>query len=318
MLKNLFKEQKQYLDYFFATLDVEIAEKVATLCLNTKGLLVLTGMGKSGIVAEKIALTLISTGTKAIFLPTTNFLHGDIGILSPEDTVLLFSKSGETEELLTLLPFMKKRGAKTIAILSNKNGRLGRMADLTLILPVEKELCPFDLAPTTSTQVQLLFGDVLAVALMKAKKFSLESYAQNHPAGSIGKKATIKVADLMLSGHDLPLCFTSDLLTHVLEELTQKKCGCLLVVNEKKELQGIFTDGDFRRAIQSLGQPAMHMSMEALMTKKPSAVSQDLLAWEALKIMQKDPGRWMSVLPVLEGGRVIGLLRMHDIIHVGI
>lgn len=318
MLKELFTQQKQYLDFFFNTLDLKKAEEVVNLCRQTKGMLVLAGVGKSGIVSEKIAMTLISTGTKALYLPTTNFLHGDIGLLSQEDTVLMFSKSGETEELLNLLPFIKRRGTKVITIVSNPQSRLGAQADLSICLPVEKELCPFDLAPTTSTEVQLLFGDVLAIALMKAKGFSLDAYGENHPSGTIGKKITMKVEEIMIQGNNVPLCKPEDRLADVLVELSNKKCGCLIVIGEDNNFHGVFTDGDLRRCLQTLGSQVLEKQIGELMTRSATSIQKDERAWEAMKLMQKDSKKWIMVLPVLEGQKVVGILRMHDIIHAGI
>jgi arabinose-5-phosphate isomerase len=318
MLKNLFAEQRQYLDYFFDHLDLQRAEAVVQTCLATRGLLILTGIGKSGIIAEKIAMTLISTGTKALYLPTTNFLHGDIGILSPDDTVLLFSKSGETEELLNLLPFFKRRGAKSIAIVSKLQSRLAQQSDLAISLPVEKELCPFDLAPTTSAEVQLLFGDALAVALMKTKGFSLESYGENHPSGVIGKKIMFRVEDLMIQGKNIPLCRPDRPLGEVLVELSSKGCGCLIIVDEENKFQGIFTDGDLRRSLQSLGSVVLEKKIGDLMTQTAFFTEPNIRAWDAMKLMQKDPKKWIMMLPVLEDQKVVGIIRMHDIIHAGI
>lgn len=318
MLKKLFLEQKQYLDYFFDHLDIEQAEKILKLCLGVKGLIIITGVGKSGIVAEKIAMTLVSTGTKSLYLPATNFLHGDIGILSEEDLVIILSKSGETEELLNLVPFIKRKLTKTIAVVSNPQSRLAVSCDECICLPVEKELCPFDLAPTTSTEVQLLFGDVLAVALMKEKGFSLGSFAFNHPSGTIGKKATLAVQDLMIHGENVPLCKPQDRLRDVLVELSNKKCGCLIVIDDERNLLGIFTDGDLRRSLQSLGSQVLEKSIEQLMTRSALAVPKEALAWDAMKFMQKDPKKWIMVLPVLEEEKVVGIIRMHDIIHSGI
>ncbi len=316
MLRDLFKDQKQHLDFFYQNLDQEKAEAVLALCLNTPGLLVLSGIGKSGIVAEKVAMTLVSTGTKAIYLPPMNFLHGDIGIVSADDTALLFSKSGETEELLSLVPFIRKRKAKIISLVSNLQSRLALEADFALSLPVEKELCPFDLAPTISAEVQLLFGDVLAMGLMKQRGFTLSSYGDNHPSGTIGKKSTVKVADIMIK--DLPLCQPSQTLQEVLPEFSEKRLGCILVVDQENKFQGIFTDGDLRRALQSLGSLVMEKRIGELMTRSAISTQSDILAWEALKLMQKDPKRWIMVLPVIENEQAIGVVRMHDIIHVGI
>lgn len=318
MLKELFKDQQKYLAYFYQYLDPLKADEVLNLCAETRGLLVLTGVGKSGIVAEKIAMTLISTGTRALYLPTINFLHGDIGIVSKDDCVIMLSKSGETEELVNLVPFIQRRGAKIISWVSNPKSRLAYQADLSIILPVEKELCPFDLAPTISAEVQLLFGDALAVALMKRKGFPLFAYGENHPSGMIGKKATITVRDLMIPLDKLPLCYPSKTLQDVLPEFSEKRLGCVLVTDENYTFHGIFTDGDLRRALQSLGSAVMQKKLGELMTRVAITTSAHEMAWDALKQMQKDPNRWIMVLPVLENNQIVGLIRMHDIIHAGI
>ena len=318
MLIELFNDQRKHLEYFFDHLNKTQAEAVFNLCASIDGFLVLTGVGKSGLVAEKIAMTLVSTGTKALYLPPLNFLHGDIGILSSSDCVILLSKSGETEELLSLVPFIRKKGAKLIALVSNSQSRLAQLADVALSLPVEKELCPFDLAPTISTEVQLLFGDVLTMALMKHKGFNLASYGENHPSGSIGKKATIKVGQIMLKGESLPLCLPHQTLQEVLPEFSAKRLGCLLVTDPSGQFQGIYTDGDLRRSLQSFGSDVMQKTIGELMTRAPISTQADVLAWDALKLMQKDPKRWIMVLPVIEEDKVVGLIRMHDIIHTGI
>ena len=318
MLREIFNDQRKHLEYFFDHLDAKQAEAVFNLCASIKGFLVLTGVGKSGLVAEKIAMTLVSTGTKALYLPSLNFLHGDIGIVSSDDCVILLSKSGETEELLGLVPFIRKKGARLIALVSNSQSRLAQQADVTLSLPVEKELCPFDLAPTISTEVQLLFGDVLAMALMKQKGFTLASYGENHPSGTIGKKATIKVDQIMVKGESLPFCQPSQSLQEVLPEFSAKRLGCILIIDEAGKFQGIYTDGDLRRSLQSLGSDVMQKTIGDLMTRSPISIKSDILAWDALKLMQKDPQRWIMVLPVIEEERVVGLVRMHDIIHTGI
>lgn len=318
MLKDLFEEQHKYLDYFYERLDPESAQKFFQACLDCQGLIVLTGVGKSGLIAEKIAMTLISTGTRALYLPPTNFLHGDLGILTEQDILILISKSGETEELLNLVPFVKKRGAKLLAIVSNPASRLAKESTLNVCLPVEKELCPFDLAPTTSTAVQLIFGDVLAVALMKAKEFSIDAYALNHPSGTIGKKVTLTVQDLMWQGDKIPLCRPEDRLLDKLVELSNKKCGCLLIADKEQKLLGIFTDGDLRRSLQRQGASILEQKLEELMSPCAIWVSKDLLAWEAMKRMQKDPKRFVMISPVLEQEKVVGIIRMHDIVQAGL
>jgi arabinose-5-phosphate isomerase len=318
MLKELFQQQRAQLNYFFDKIDVEKAEAFVEACLKCTGLIVFTGVGKSGLVAEKIAMTLISTGTKALFLPPTNFLHGDIGILTPNDLLISISKSGETEELLNLIPFIKKRGVPLLSMTSNAESRLAKASQLAMVLPMEKELCTFDLAPTTSTAIQMLFGDVLAMALMSAKQFSLDEYALNHPSGTIGKKMTLLVKDLMLSGDNLPLCKPTDRLVDILSELTNKKCGCILITDQSRQLLGIFSDGDLRRGLQAEGPSVLEKPISSLMGRSPISIAPDLLAWEAKKYMQKDPKRWVYMFPVVDNQQVVGIIRLHDIIHAGL
>ncbi len=317
-VKKLLDTQRQQLDHYFNQVDPAELANVVDLCAGISGLIVFTGVGKSGIIAEKIAMTLISTGTKALYLPPTNFLHGDIGILGDQDLLVLMSRSGETEELMNLVPFARKRNTRLMAVVSNRSSRLGKECDLEVILPMEKELCPFGLAPTTSTAIQLLFGDLLAVALMEQKKFDLGSYAVNHPSGSIGKKATLTVQDVMIQGEQVPLSNPSDRLVDMLVELSNKKCGALLVANTDSELLGIFTDGDLRRSLQSQGPCALEKPMADLMTSTPYTINKDALAWDALKLMQKDPKKFVMVLPVVHENKVVGILRMHDLIQAGL
>jgi|JI10StandDraft_1071094.scaffolds.fasta_scaffold09260_12 arabinose-5-phosphate isomerase len=318
MLKDLFKEYQENLNNFFDHVDIDQAQKIFDLLLNASGTLIFTGVGKSGIIAEKLAMTMISTGTKALYLPPMNALHGDIGIVTEKDILICISKSGQSEELLSLIPYAQKKGAKTIAWVSNPHSKLLRMCDLGITLPLSKELCPFDLAPTTSTAIQLIFGDVLSVALMQAKKFSLDDYALNHPAGAIGRKITLTVEDIMLEGEGLPLCKPTDRLRDAIAILTDKKCGCLLIVDKNERLLGIFTDGDLRRSLQKDPAAALEKTMEELMTPSCIATDKGKKALEALKLMQKDPKKWVNVVPVTDADRLIGLIRMHDLVQAGI
>jgi arabinose-5-phosphate isomerase len=318
MLRKLFDEQRRSLNRFFEQVDIDQAEKILNQLLLCKGAILLTGIGKSGLIAEKISATLVSTGTRSFFLSASDALHGDIGIVGPSDLVLFLSKSGESQELLDLLPFVQKRGAATIAVVSQLNSRLAKNCADSILLPVEKELCPHDLAPTTSTAVQLLFGDCLAVALMHAKNISIADFASNHPAGFLGKKITFRAADLMLKGNALPLCRLNDRLIDVLHILSMKRCGCLLVADEGEKLAGIFTDGDLRRAIETEGSAALQSTLSKLMNSFPKWISPEQLVREAIARMEEDPARLITVLPVLQEGRVVGLLRMHDILQAGL
>ncbi len=308
MLKQLFEEQRQSLNHFLDRIDLETAQKIFEKLLACQGVVILSGVGKSGHIAEKIATTLLSTGTRSFYLNAGNALHGDIGFVHPQDIWMAFSKSGESEELLHLLPHMKKRGAFTIAVVSKASSQLAAGADLSIFLPVERELCPHNLAPTVSTAVQLIFGDCLAVGLMKAKNFSVDDFAANHPAGLIGRKITLKVGDLMLKGDALPLCRADDRLIDVLHELSEKRCGCLLIADPEL---AIFTDGDLRRALQSQGSSVLERQVGDLATRGPKTISPGQLALEAMQQM-----KGITVLPVVEKGQLVGLIRMHDILQI--
>lgn len=318
MIKELLEESQKNIDYFFKNVNATQFESILHFCFSCKGLIICTGIGKSGIIAEKIATTLASTGTKALYLPTLNFLHGDIGLLSEGDIVLMLSKSGESEELLTLIPFIHKKKAKIIGLTSQVNSRLAKDSDLYLHLPVQKELCHFDLVPTTSTEVQLIFGDILSISLMKLRNFKLTDYALNHPSGTIGKKMTLTVKDIMLKDSSLPICKADAKLGDVIVELTQKKCGALIITGENLELLGIFTDGDLRRALQKHGSSVLEQKIGDLMTSTAISVNSEILAWEAMQQMQQDVNKWVMVSPVVQNNKVVGLLRMHDIIQAGL
>jgi arabinose-5-phosphate isomerase len=316
-MRELFDTFRCSLNGFFDAVDLEEMEKAFEAIRSCRGDLILSGVGKSGFVAQKIAATLVSTGTRAHFLSPAGALHGDIGIVSSEDLFLAFSKSGESKELLDLLPFIKQKGARAIAVVSSRSSRLEASSDLAIHLPIEKEICPHDLAPTVSTAAQLIFGDCLAIKLMQEKKFTVADFAANHPSGFLGKKITLKVSDLMLKGTALPICKKSDRLIDILHELTGKRCGCILIAQEKV-LEGIFTDGDLRRAIQAKGEGALQIQMGNLMTKSPLVTEPGQFAIDALKRMEENPDRLITVLPVLEKRSVVGLLRLHDIIQSGL
>ena len=315
MLKALLEDQRRFLDSFFHQLDILQAEKVLDKLYACKGIVLVTGVGKSGLIAEKVSTTFLSTGTRSFFLSPLNALHGDIGALTNQDLLLMFSKSGESQELIDLIPYVKNKKAFTIAIISSAHSTLARLCDLSLVLPVQREICPYDLAPTTSTVEQLIFGDCLAIALMKKRKFSIEDFAANHPSGILGRKITCKVEQIMLKEGALPLCKPSDKLIAVLHELSLKRCGCLVIADEKQRLQGIFTDGDLRRALQNMGSSVLEKTLAELMTKSPKWITSDQLAIQAVKAMEEDPARLITVLPVVEKGRVVGLIRMHDILQ---
>lgn len=315
MLKTLFDEYKDSLSHFFDLIDLKKVEELLNRLLACKGSIIFSGVGKSGFIAEKLSKTLLSTGTRSFHLQSQDALHGDIALLSKDDILILLSKSGDTEELLKLVPFAKKRGVFITALVSNSNSKLAKEADFHITLPCKKELCPFNLAPTTSSALQLIFGDILAVALMKHKKFTEADFAGNHPSGTIGKKTTILVKDLMLKGEELPLISPQSRVIDVLAELSSKKCGCLIVV-EKMHLRGIFTDGDLRRAIESDRAAFINKTISSYMNSSPKWISEDELAYRALAYMEE--GRPVTALPVLRNLEVVGLIRLHDIVQKGL
>ncbi len=318
-LKQLFDEQRINMSHFFNEIDYAAAQRIFDQLKVCEGTIFFTGIGKSGLVAKKISATMTSTGTKALYISAIDALHGDIGIVSAKDAFVFLSKSGENEELLALIPYLRNRGVALIAIVTNMNCRLAKACDHCIALPLLKELCPFGLAPTTSTAIQMLFGDILAIALMRHKKFAIEEYRLNHPAGQIGKRLTLKVKDLMLTEEALPVCDPEAKLVDVLVELSNKKCGCLLIVNATEKLIGIFTDGDLRRALQKHGPEALNLPMSELMTEQPRFISPDMLATEALRSMEADQKRPITVLPVLsEDHTLLGLIKMHDIVQSGV
>lgn len=319
MLQQILERQSTYTNHYFNALDLIETEKIVQLLLNCQGMIFFTGVGKSGLVAKKIAFTMVSTGTRALYLSPTDAVHGDLGMVSDKDLFILLSKSGESDELINLLPAIKNRGATLIAVVCNAKSRLGDACDYVINLPFQKELCPFDMAPTTSTTVQLMFGDLLTVALMQHKNFSLDQYALNHPSGRIGKRITLRVRNLMLTGNKIPLGHPEDRLPDILVELSNKRCGCILIVNEKSQLEGIFTDGDLRRSLQKQGGKILDVKIKELMSINPRWIGPDVLAWEAMKIMEIDPHKRIMMLPVLDENKtVLGLIHMHDIIQSGI
>lgn len=319
MVRDLFQVQKEYIDHFFDNIDLEATERIVQKILTCRGNIILTGVGKSGIIANKLAMTMLSTGTKAIFLSPTDALHGDLGIVSKDDMFITLSKSGETREIIDLIPYVRKKQASFISIVSKKSSTLAKLADLSIYLPVKKELCPFNLAPTTSTEIQLIFGDVLAVELMRRKNFSITEFAINHPSGHIGKKITLKVKDLMLKDEEIPLCGPKDRLVDLISLLSEKKCGALIIVDSTNSLLGVFTDGDLRRSIERDKDRFLYKNIEDLMTRSPQWVSADILAYEAMKEMEKDGKKLITILPVLdEAAKVIGVIRMHDILQAGL
>lgn len=319
MLKELLENERQYLNYFFDALDQKAANQMLQILHECRGVIFFSGVGKSGFVAKKIAATMTSTGTRALFLSPLNALHGDIGIVTNQDIFVILSKSGESDELLQLIPFLRNKGAKLISVVSNPNSRIAKACDFSITLPLEKELCPFDMAPTTSMVIQMIYGDLLAIALMRMKNFGLDQYALNHPSGRIGKRITMKVKDLMLGLSYTPFCNPADKVVDTLVELSDKRCGCVLVIDHQHILQGVFTDGDLRRALLNEGSKALDLPIQQLMNQNPKWIGPGELAWEAMKRMESSHKQEVTFLPVLEQNKqVLGLIKLHDIVQSGL
>jgi arabinose-5-phosphate isomerase len=317
MLKQIFARERQFLNYFFDNVNFEQAETVLAHILKCKGMIIFSGVGKSGIIAEKLSKTMISTGSKSLFLSAQEALHGDIGITTKQDLVILLSKSGKSVEIINLAKLCKKRGVSSIAWISDKGSELEKHVDFSMHLPLEGEICPFGLAPTTSTALQLIFGDCLAVALMESSKFSIDQYALNHPAGSIGKLISESVGDVMASGDDIPFCTTATFIKDALFTLSQKKLGVLLINDDEENLVGVFTDGDLRRLIEKEGSLGLDKTMKEVMHTNFISISKNYLTSKALEIME-NKNKPVLVLPVVDGTKAIGVIHMHHIISSNI
>jgi len=296
----------------------EQVEQAVELLANCRGKVVLAGVGKSGIVARKIAATLTSTGTLAVYLHPGDALHGDIGIVAAKDLAIILSNSGETDELVAILPYLKCRQIPIIALVGNLRSTLARNADVAIDADVEKEACPFNLAPTTSTTVALSIGDALAMTLMQVKGLTPEDFAINHPAGRLGKRLTLRVRDLMHSGVEHPIVSPQASWIEVLSAISQGGLGAINVVDDAGRLVGIITDGDLRRLLQRVKHADLEtLTASAIVTPNPVVVSPDVLAYHALELMENRPSQ-ISLLPVVEQQHCIGLIRLHDIVRSGL
>lgn len=289
--------------------------KAVDLIIGCKGRIVVTGMGKSGAIARKIAGTLASTGSPALFLHPAEGVHGDLGMVTSEDVVIALSNSGETEELINILPVIKRIEAKLISLSGRKGSTLAQASDVVLDVSVEREACPLGLAPTASTTAMLALGDALALAAMEARKFTEEDYAVLHPGGALGRRLTLKVADVMRSGERMAVVSEDDLVRDALFAITRAGAGAAAVTNGEGKLTGIITDGDLRRHILC-NEQCLYSRAREIMTVNPKVISPDKLAAEGLGILH---ALKIGELPVLdEEGRPIGMLMIKDLYSVGI
>ena len=282
------------------------------LLASCRGKVLLTGVGKSGLIAQKIAATLSSTGTPAVHLDPTEAMHGGLGLVQKGDVLIAVGKSGESDELNALLPRLRTLGVKIVALTANPRSTLARAAALVLVTPVKAEACPHNLAPTSSTTAALAAGDALAVALMKVRGFGRDSFALNHPGGRIGRRLTLKVSDIMRGGEDNPVVRSEVSAVSMLMEMTRQRAGAVSVVDARGRFLGLITDFDIRRGLEK-GLDIRKLPVAGLMNRKPTTIAPTALAARAVEIMEnrKNP---FNVLPVVDSrGRSVGMIQIHDL-----
>jgi arabinose-5-phosphate isomerase len=316
-IKKLIKVEKQALTVLEKSVNKEYS-KAINLLKNCKGKIVVVGIGKSGHIGAKIAATFSSTGSPAIFIHGTEALHGDLGIVNKNDVVIIISNSGNSKELLELIPSFKRINIPVISITGNSKSSLAEKSDVIINIGKQKELDDYNLAPTSSSMVTLVVGDILATILSKEKKFKKEDFAVFHPCGSLGKRLSVKVSDLMHSGTKNATVKEDELVEKVISELTSKALGAVCVIDNSKKLIGVITDGDLRRAMKKHKDKVFEVKASQIMTKKPTTVLNEDMAFDALKLMEERKSQ-ISVLPVLnKKNKLVGLIRLHDIVQAGI
>lgn len=290
-------------------------EKAIQAIAGCRGKVVVTGIGKSGIIATKIAATLTSTGTPATFVHASDALHGDLGLITAEDVVMAIGKSGETPELNLLIPLVRKLGATVIAITANSKSTMAMSADILLPLEIPREACPLNLAPTSSTTASLVVGDAIAVVLMKLKQVSTEDFAMRHPGGQLGKGLLLLVSDVMRTGSRNPKITVNDSIKNMLIRITAGQAGAVSVIDSDEKLIGLVSDYDIRKALEN-DSNILNLSIDSLMNPSPTFVYDQQKAIEALHVMQSKP---TSVLPVVDGTqRVVGMLHVMDLVKAGL
>lgn len=314
-IRQILRLESNAIERAAAALDPRQADAAMTLLADRNGKIVITGVGKSGVIGQKIAQTLISTGTVAVYVHPSDALHGGLGIVSTGDVVIALSNSGETDELLAMMPALRQRAVSMIAIVGKVDSTLGRAADVVLDASVDTEACPLNLAPTASTTVALAIGDALAMVLMEKKGLTATDFAANHPAGQLGKRLTTRVCDLM---HASPNIGADEGWLEVVRAISRHGLGAVNVLGEQGKLLGIVTDGDLRRTVEQTQVTELaNLTAASMMTASPVTVSSDVLAVDALKLMEDRPSQ-ISVLPVVDGNECVGILRLHDIVRAGL
>lgn len=312
--KRVLKIEQQAIEQLTQYLNAEF-EQACEIMFNCTGRIIVVGMGKSGHIGNKIAATLASTGSPAFFVHPGEASHGDLGMITKEDVVLLISNSGETNEILSIVPVIKRLGAAMIAMTGNPTSSLAKLANVHICIKVEQEACPLGLAPTASTTATLVMGDALAVALLEARGFTADDFALSHPGGSLGRRLLLTVKDIMHAGESLPVVNEHDIIRNALLEISAKGLGMTAIVNAQGELTGLFTDGDLRRILEQ--RIDIHSTeISTVMTKKCTTVYQDILAAEALNILEKK--RINGLLVIDKNNRPIGAFNMQDLLKAGV
>lgn len=309
--RRVFDNERDALAVVAARLD-DAFTRACELMLAARGRVVCTGMGKSGHIARKIAATLASTGTPAFYVHPGEAGHGDLGMITDADVVLALSNSGETDEIITLLPILARQGNRLIALTGRADSTLARQADVHIDASVPTEACPHDLAPTSSTTAALVLGDALAVALLEARGFSPDDFARSHPAGSLGRRLLLHIRDVMHQGDAIPRVHEDALLSEALMEISRKRLGMTAVVDDAGTLVGLFTDGDLRRTLDT-GADIRHTPIKTVMTRQPKTLGADDLAVEAAQLMEAH--KISGLLVIDDARRLIGALNVHDLLR---
>jgi arabinose-5-phosphate isomerase len=310
LARDVLATESRAIDALAGRLGESFVDAVRRL-LDCRGRVVVSGLGKSGHVARKLAATLASTGTPAFFVHPAEAQHGDLGMITPDDVVVMLSNSGETDELVTLVPHVKRQGAAIVAITGNERSALATAADVHLDAAVDAEACPLGLAPTASTTAALALGDALALALLDARGFSAEDFARSHPGGSLGRRLLTRVADVMRSGDALPIVRSGATLAEAIVEMSGKGMGMTAVVDAGRHVRGIFTDGDLRRAVARVRDVAA-ARVDDVMTPTPRTIAADRLAIDCVELMETPP-KVSQLLVVDASGALVGALHLHDL-----
>lgn len=312
--QRVLREEAEAILALVPTIDEKFA-RACDLLIHCQGKVILTGVGKSGHVATKIASTLASTGTQSFFVQAGEAAHGDLGMIGPNDVVIAISNSGEGSELKLMIPLLRRRGIPLIAITGNLESSLAKSADVTLSAHVDKEACPLNLAPTSSSTAELAIGDALAIALLEARGFTERDFAMSHPGGALGRKLLVRCGDIMHTGEDIPMCSSDVTIKEALLEMTAKTLGIVAVVKpEDQTLVGVYTDGDLRRTLEQ--EFSVHDKLSQVMTRGGITVKAQTLAADALTLMQHK--KISAVIVVDDHNKVVGAFNMHDLLRAGL